>query len=71
MIHRGTKVVADNVLFARIDDYVSYVQQRKKDGVVETRTIHCHVEYSADNHDTTGEDVMQDGVEITDYLQDP
>mmetsp|Transcript_28725 Transcript_28725/g.61248 ORF Transcript_28725/g.61248 Transcript_28725/m.61248 type:complete len:308 (+) Transcript_28725:142-1065(+) len=69
MICRGTKVVADNVLFANIDDYVGYVQQRKKEGIVETRTIPCHVEYSGDNNET-GED-HQDGVEITDYLRDP
>ena len=48
MIRRGTKVVADNVLFAGIDDYMKYVQQRKEEGIVSTRTITCHVEYSGD-----------------------
>ncbi|KAL9187701.1 hypothetical protein ACHAXT_006079 [Thalassiosira profunda] len=64
VIKCGTKVVADNVLFAGIEDYVGYVQQRAKDGVVATRTVPCNVEYSEGNS-------MQDGVEITDYLRDP
>ena len=55
MICRGTRVVADNVLFAGIDDYLRYVQQRAKDGVVTTRTVPCNVEYSEGNS-------MQDGV---------
>jgi len=56
MIRRGTRVVADNVLFASIDDYVQYVQQRMKLGVVDTRTILSHVEYSGET------DNLQDGV---------
>lgn len=66
MINKGTKVVADNVLFASINDYVSYVQQRMKEGIAETRTVKCKVEYSGD-----GKDNNEDGVEITDYIQDP
>jgi len=73
MICRGTKVVADNVLFACIDDYMGYVQQREKEGIVKTRTIPCHVEYSGDSNVQLGEHLQpyQDGVEITDYLRDP
>mmetsp|Transcript_25088 Transcript_25088/g.47986 ORF Transcript_25088/g.47986 Transcript_25088/m.47986 type:complete len:356 (+) Transcript_25088:118-1185(+) len=63
LIRRGTKVVADNVLFAEIDDYVNYVQRREEEGVVRTKTVRCHVEYSGEEG--------EDGVEITDYLQDP
>jgi len=72
MIRRGTKVVADNVLFARIDDYVEYVKQREEMGIVKTITIPCHVEYSVDK-DESGDSLQhfEDGVEITDYLQDP
>lgn len=66
MICTSTKVVADNVLFANIEEYVSYVQQRMKEGIVETRTVKCKVEYSGDDKDNN-----EDGVEITDYLQDP
>lgn len=72
MIRRGTKVVADNVLFACIDDYMRYVQRRKAEGIVETRTIPCHVEYSGGGDVQAGEaQLHRDGIEITDYLQDP
>jgi catechol O-methyltransferase len=73
MIRCGTKVVADNVLFANIKDYLQYVQQRKKEGIVETRTVPCSVEYS--DHTSTdakqGGDMHRDGIEITDYINDP
>jgi catechol O-methyltransferase len=58
MIRCGTRVVADNVLFACIDDYVQYMQQRMELGVVDTRTILSHVEYSGETdnlHDGVGE----------------
>ncbi|KAL7544467.1 hypothetical protein ACHAWF_007847 [Thalassiosira exigua] len=71
MIRRGTKVVADNVLFASINDYLSHVQQRKEKGVVDTRTIQCHVEYCGDVDIHSGGQQYRDGVEITDYLEDP
>ena len=46
LIRCGTRVVADNVVFAQINDYVKYVQKRQQDGVVTTKTIPCQVEYS-------------------------
>lgn len=55
-ICEGTKVVADNVLFACIDDYIAYVQQRQKEGIVKTRTIRSHVEYSSDVNSQPYED---------------
>jgi catechol O-methyltransferase len=72
MIRHGTKVVADNVIFAKIDDYMEYVKQRAEMGIVKTITIPCHVEYSVDR-DESGESLQhfEDGVEITNYLQDP
>jgi hypothetical protein len=45
MIRVGTRVVADNVIFANIDDYLSYVRNKMDMGIVMTRTIPCHVEY--------------------------
>lgn len=57
MIRCGTRVVADNVLFACIDDYVKYAQQQMDLGIVKTRTIHSRVEYSGDDenlHDGVG-----------------
>ena len=64
MICRDTKVVADNVSFACIDDYMRYVQEREKEGIVKTRTIPCHVEYSGDSNVQLGEHLQpyQDGV---------
>jgi len=74
MICRGTKVVADNVLFANIHDYRTYVRERANGGIVTTRTIECYVEYSGDG-DVVGNSndvgTYTDGVEITDYLLDP
>ena len=62
MIQNGTKVVADNVLFAGIDDYLKYMQQMKVEGVVETRTIPCNVEYSGESEQGEGLQSYQDGV---------
>lgn len=45
MVRKGTKVVADNVLFAQIDDYIGYVRKRQEEGVVKTDTVPCRVEY--------------------------
>ena len=56
MIQTGTRVVADNVLFACIDDYVKYVQQKMELGIVQTRTILSRVEYSGSNEN------LQDGI---------
>ena len=69
MICHRTRVVADNVIFAGIDEYVSYVQQRKKAGIVETRTVPSKVEYSGGGVQDSVE--YEDGIEITDYLQNP
>jgi len=69
MIRRGTKVIADNVLFANIDDYVGYVQRKEELGIAKTRTIPCHVEYSVDDEESR-ETVQQyqDGVGKCDCL---
>ena len=71
LICKGTKVVADNVIFAHIQDYIDYVQERQKKGVVQTKTIPCHVEYCGVNSDETDGKQYQDGIEVTDYLRDP
>lgn len=77
MIRAGTRVVADNVLFAQIDDYLRYVRQLKEEGTVVTKTIECRVEYSGDDGSGggggggDGVQPYKDGVEITDYLKDP
>jgi catechol O-methyltransferase len=71
LIGKGTKVVADNVIFANIKDYIDYVQERQREGVVQTRTIPCCVEYCGVNGDETDGTQYQDGIEVTDYLRNP
>eukprot|EP00985_Skeletonema_marinoi_P008836 scaffold4036_cov94-Skeletonema_marinoi.AAC.5 len=72
LIGKGTKVVADNVIFAQIQDYIEYVQERQKEGIVQTNTLPCRVEYCGLNGDEIDDGQQyQDGIEVTDYLQDP
>lgn len=72
LIAKGTRVVADNVIFAQIQDYIEYVQERQKEGIVQTRTMPCRVEYcGVDDNETDDVQKYQDGIEVTDYLQDP
>lgn len=54
--------MADNVVFAQISDYLQYVQQRQRDGVVTTHTVVCSVEYSSTEQDTDQEYSFRDGV---------
>ena len=58
LIRRGTRCVADNVVFAGIHDYLEYVKMRQNNGVVVTNTISCLVEYS--NNDSSEE--VLDGI---------
>ena len=64
LVRKGTRVVADNVVFAQISDYTEYVQQRQRDGVVTTRTVLCSVEYSNTGQDSGlgDHDSFRDGV---------
>jgi len=63
MIRSGTRVVADNVIFANIDDYVGYVRRKEEMGIVKTTTIPCHVEYSSYNDESRGTaQQYQDGI---------
>lgn len=49
LIGKGTKVVADNVVFAQIQDYIQYVQDRQEEGILQTTTLKCRVEYCGEN----------------------
>lgn len=62
LIRCGARVIADNVIFAKIDDYLRFVQKRQQDGVVATKTVKCNVEYS--NVDSTVEyaETLADGI---------
>ncbi|KAL7520409.1 hypothetical protein ACHAWX_005134, partial [Stephanocyclus meneghinianus] len=54
-VGRCTRVIADNVIFAQIDDYLEYVKRRQEEGIVKTNTISCHVEYSNDESNSVFE----------------
>lgn len=84
LIRSGTVVVADNVIFAGIDEYIDYMHDLAKRGIVNTCIKEATVEYCSpdvvkkDNDHTNGGvggrfnfEVFKDGVEITEYLQDP
>eukprot|EP00560_Eucampia_antarctica_P009317 CAMPEP_0197828422 /NCGR_PEP_ID=MMETSP1437-20131217/4984_1 /TAXON_ID=49252 ORGANISM="Eucampia antarctica, Strain CCMP1452" /NCGR_SAMPLE_ID=MMETSP1437 /ASSEMBLY_ACC=CAM_ASM_001096 /LENGTH=332 /DNA_ID=CAMNT_0043429617 /DNA_START=36 /DNA_END=1034 /DNA_ORIENTATION=- len=72
LIQSGTIVVADNVVFAKIDDYINYMKQLSKQNIVSTQTIPAHVEYSSQQQqDETNLRLLQDGIEITKYLKSP
>lgn len=46
LIKNGTTVVADNVIFAQIDNYISYMKELEEKGIVRTKTKKTNVEYS-------------------------
>lgn len=46
LIKQGTCVVADNVIFAHIVDYIQYMKQLQDTHVARTKTIESSVEYS-------------------------
>lgn len=64
MIQKGTVVIADNVLFAKIDNYISYVKDLQENGIVSTSTIETLVEYSMPDilNNVGSEDVFRDGI---------
>lgn len=64
-IAKGSKVVADNVLFAQISDYIDYCHKKQDQGKVSTRTIECTVEYSEYEAKEYGLEKVKDGIEIT------
>ena len=64
LIYRGAKVVADNVIFAQIEEYVAYVRKRQEEGIVQTNTIPCLVEYCGDG------EVRGDGAELSSHYSD-
>jgi catechol O-methyltransferase len=78
MIRRGTFVAADNVIFAKIDDYREYMKSLASKGVIETRLEVGFLEYSEPERLSTGgniqkskKELLRDGIELSIYLQDP
>ncbi|GFH47412.1 hypothetical protein CTEN210_03887 [Chaetoceros tenuissimus] len=72
LISAGTVVAADNVLFASIINYIEYMQNLQKEGMVKTFTAEASVEYFSPDLDADhDEQFFRDGVEITTYLCNP
>lgn len=58
LLQKGSTVVADNVIFAGINDYINYMREKESTGNVSTVTRMAHVEYSAFTHE------YEDGVAL-------
>lgn len=70
LVQKGTVVAADNVIFAQIDDYVSYMKDLHNKGITVSETFESFVEYSAPDllHNGYNEEMYRDGIEISTYL---
>jgi catechol O-methyltransferase len=62
LIRQGSRVVADNVVFAQIYNYLEYVQKRQQDGVAVTNTVFCNVEYSTKELSAGNNHSLSDGI---------
>jgi len=71
LIKEGTVVVADNVIFAQIDDYLAYVKDLASREIVTTETRKAKLEYSFALKKSDCESKYLDGIEITRYLKNP
>lgn len=83
LVRAGSTVVADNVIFAGINDYLEYVRRLADDGTVETETFMSSIEYAdEESHDeeSSGSDegdedssssLFVDGIEVTRFKRNP
>jgi catechol O-methyltransferase len=64
LIKKGSFVAADNVIFAKIDDYRQHVSKLKEAGTVQTRLAMSWLEYSEPdrNTDEARTNLMKDGI---------
>ena len=69
MIKEGTVVAADNVIFAQIDNYISYMKKLDEEGIVSTRTEESFVEYSSPDisNNNSKEALFKDGIGKSSY----
>ena len=65
----GSTIIADNVLFAGITNYVSHMKEKQERKESETKTLHCTVEYSLEEEKKLGRDCVKDGIEVTRLLK--
>jgi catechol O-methyltransferase len=63
LVHTGVYVAADNVLFARINNYRRYIQNLAERGIVQTRLEHSWLEYSEVEQGSTADpSIYCDGI---------
>ncbi len=62
LIKEGTAVAADNVVFAGISDYVSYMKDLADAGIVNTTTVESMVEYSEADILNDEDELFKDGI---------
>jgi catechol O-methyltransferase len=65
LVRKGCFVAADNVLFAKIDEYRDYMKELAEQGTVETKLVESQLEYSEpDSHglDEAKKQLLRDGV---------
>jgi len=62
LIQTGTYVAADNVIFAQIDNYRTYMKLLASQGVVETRLVESRLEYSEPDANASNEAKLCDGI---------
>jgi catechol O-methyltransferase len=65
LVRKGCYVAADNVLFAKIDEYRNYMKELAEQGIVETKLVESQLEYSEpDSHglDEARKQLLRDGV---------
>ena len=63
LVRAGTHVAADNVVFARIDTYRSYVNTLAEKGVVATKLVEGSIEYSGpDESKAIDKEIFRDGI---------
>lgn len=73
-IKKGTHVAADNVIFAKIDDYREYMRGLAKIGAIETHLEEGFIEYSQpERHGKIfrENEHIKDGIELSVYKRDP
>mmetsp|Transcript_12421 Transcript_12421/g.25653 ORF Transcript_12421/g.25653 Transcript_12421/m.25653 type:complete len:592 (+) Transcript_12421:149-1924(+) len=56
LIRAGSICVADNVVFAGINDYLEYVKRLAREGYVRTETVYGRIEYADDDDEDEDED---------------
>lgn len=62
LVASGTYVAADNVVFAQIDEYRTYVKLLASQGIVETQLVESRLEYSEPDANESNKAKLIDGI---------